>query len=113
MYTLVSLVHLFSTIYSVFCDDACNVLYTQLCELSFHKTRHLRNPYNENLPVKVSIILMIFPVKLTLHNWFSFIVLWVLVILNPKTSVEFMRGNWKCIDQSLRPCLFDRIIVPG
>ena len=28
-------------------------LYLQLCELSFHKTRHLRNPYNENLPVKV------------------------------------------------------------
>ncbi|KAF2317886.1 hypothetical protein GH714_041206 [Hevea brasiliensis] len=26
----------------------------QLCELSFHKTRHLRNPYNENLPVKIS-----------------------------------------------------------
>ncbi|PPR91347.1 hypothetical protein GOBAR_AA29341 [Gossypium barbadense] len=25
-----------------------------LCELSFHKTRHLRNPYNENLPVKIS-----------------------------------------------------------
>ncbi|XP_057819474.1 30-kDa cleavage and polyadenylation specificity factor 30 isoform X2 [Cryptomeria japonica] len=24
----------------------------KLCELSFHKTRHLRNPYNENLPVK-------------------------------------------------------------
>ncbi|CAF1968279.1 unnamed protein product [Brassica napus] len=26
----------------------------QLCELSFHKTRNLRNPYNENLPVKIS-----------------------------------------------------------
>ncbi|KAI4297046.1 hypothetical protein L6164_036955 [Bauhinia variegata] len=26
----------------------------KLCELSFHKTRHLRNPYNENLPVKIS-----------------------------------------------------------
>jgi cleavage and polyadenylation specificity factor subunit 4 len=26
----------------------------QLCELSFTKTRHLRNPYNENLPVKVA-----------------------------------------------------------
>ncbi|KAH0915896.1 hypothetical protein HID58_030342 [Brassica napus] len=25
-----------------------------LCELSFHKTRNLRNPYNENLPVKIS-----------------------------------------------------------
>lgn len=25
----------------------------QLCELSFNKTRHLRNAYNENLPVKV------------------------------------------------------------
>ncbi len=24
----------------------------QLCELSFNKTRHLRNAYNENLPVK-------------------------------------------------------------
>ncbi|KAL6545382.1 hypothetical protein OROGR_009256 [Orobanche gracilis] len=27
----------------------------KLCELSFDKTRHLRNPYNENLPVKISI----------------------------------------------------------
>ncbi|KAL3851522.1 hypothetical protein ACJIZ3_013404 [Penstemon smallii] len=26
----------------------------KLCELSFNKTRHLRNPYNENLPVKIS-----------------------------------------------------------
>eukprot|EP00250_Pteridium_aquilinum_P001349 c11558_g1_i1 orf=390-2630(-) len=26
----------------------------KLCELSFHKTRHLRNTYNENLPVKIS-----------------------------------------------------------
>ncbi|KAL2341678.1 hypothetical protein Fmac_009618 [Flemingia macrophylla] len=26
--------------------------YSQLCELSFHRTRHLRNPYNESLPVK-------------------------------------------------------------
>eukprot|EP00249_Psilotum_nudum_P018908 c27014_g1_i1 orf=264-2606(+) len=26
----------------------------KLCELSFYKTRHLRNPYNENLPVKIS-----------------------------------------------------------
>ncbi|XP_023520093.1 30-kDa cleavage and polyadenylation specificity factor 30-like [Cucurbita pepo subsp. pepo] len=26
----------------------------KLCELSFQKTRHLRNPYNENLPVKIS-----------------------------------------------------------
>lgn len=26
----------------------------KLCELSFHKTRHLRNSYNENLPVKIS-----------------------------------------------------------
>ncbi|CAA0827573.1 30-kDa cleavage and polyadenylation specificity factor 30 [Striga hermonthica] len=26
----------------------------KLCELSFDKTRHLRNPYNENLPVKIS-----------------------------------------------------------
>jgi hypothetical protein len=26
----------------------------KLCELSFTKTRHLRNPYNENLPVKVA-----------------------------------------------------------
>ena len=25
----------------------------QLCELSFQKTHHLRNPYNDNLPVKV------------------------------------------------------------
>lgn len=29
------------------------ISYMQLCELSFHKTRHLRNPFNENLPVKV------------------------------------------------------------
>ncbi|XP_039015266.1 30-kDa cleavage and polyadenylation specificity factor 30-like isoform X3 [Hibiscus syriacus] len=28
------------------------VKWLKLCELSFHKTRHLRNPYNENLPVK-------------------------------------------------------------
>ncbi|XP_015066679.1 30-kDa cleavage and polyadenylation specificity factor 30-like [Solanum pennellii] len=26
----------------------------KLCELSFQKTHHLRNPYNENLPVKIS-----------------------------------------------------------
>ncbi|GAA0176021.1 RNA metabolism protein [Lithospermum erythrorhizon] len=26
----------------------------KLCELSFHKTRLLRNPYNENMPVKIS-----------------------------------------------------------
>eukprot|EP01018_Ginkgo_biloba_P033336 Gb_34616 [translate_table: standard] len=26
----------------------------KLCELSFHKTHHLRNPFNENLPVKIS-----------------------------------------------------------
>lgn len=26
----------------------------KLCELSFNKTRHLRNSYNENLPVKIS-----------------------------------------------------------
>ncbi|CAH9105887.1 unnamed protein product [Cuscuta europaea] len=26
----------------------------KLCELSFQKTRHLRNPFNENLPVKIS-----------------------------------------------------------
>ncbi|MCO5613486.1 hypothetical protein L7F22_067763 [Adiantum nelumboides] len=26
----------------------------KLCELSFNKTRHLRNPYKENLPVKIS-----------------------------------------------------------
>lgn len=26
----------------------------KLCELTFQKTRHLRNPYNENLPVKIS-----------------------------------------------------------
>ncbi|KAJ0844847.1 putative transcription factor C3H family [Helianthus annuus] len=30
------------------------VRWLKLCELSFHKTRHLRNPYNENLPVKIS-----------------------------------------------------------
>lgn len=30
------------------------VKWLKLCELSFHKTRHLRNPYNENLPVKIS-----------------------------------------------------------
>ncbi|XP_044496565.1 30-kDa cleavage and polyadenylation specificity factor 30 isoform X2 [Mangifera indica] len=32
-----------------------SVKWLKLCELSFHKTRHLRNPYNENLPVKVYI----------------------------------------------------------
>ncbi|KAL5660907.1 hypothetical protein ACJX0J_028032, partial [Zea mays] len=26
----------------------------KLCELSFQKTHHLRNPYNDNLPVKIS-----------------------------------------------------------
>ncbi|CAA2956889.1 30-kDa cleavage and polyadenylation specificity factor 30 [Olea europaea subsp. europaea] len=30
------------------------VKWLKLCELSFHKTRHLRNPFNENLPVKIS-----------------------------------------------------------
>ncbi|KAL2484361.1 30-kDa cleavage and polyadenylation specificity factor 30 [Forsythia ovata] len=30
------------------------VKWLKLCELSFHKTLHLRNPYNENLPVKIS-----------------------------------------------------------
>ncbi|KAG6756274.1 hypothetical protein POTOM_039700 [Populus tomentosa] len=30
-----------------------SVKWLKLCELSFHKTRHLRNPFNENLPVKV------------------------------------------------------------
>ncbi|KAB5521170.1 hypothetical protein DKX38_025489 [Salix brachista] len=29
-----------------------SVKWLKLCELSFHKTRHLRNPFNENLPVK-------------------------------------------------------------
>lgn len=31
-----------------------SVKWLKLCELSFHKTRYLRNPYNENLPVKIS-----------------------------------------------------------
>ncbi|KAK9696992.1 hypothetical protein RND81_08G008700 [Saponaria officinalis] len=31
-----------------------SVKWLKLCELSFNKTRHLRNPYNENLPVKIS-----------------------------------------------------------
>ncbi|XP_027089142.1 30-kDa cleavage and polyadenylation specificity factor 30 [Coffea arabica] len=31
-----------------------SVKWLKLCELSFHKSRHLRNPYNENLPVKIS-----------------------------------------------------------
>lgn len=31
-----------------------SVKWLKLCELSFHKTRHLRNPYNDNLPVKIS-----------------------------------------------------------
>nr|GMD07352.1 30-kDa cleavage and polyadenylation specificity factor 30-like [Ipomoea batatas] len=31
-----------------------SVKWLKLCELSFQKTRHLRNPYNENLPVKIS-----------------------------------------------------------
>lgn len=38
---------------SVWCDEYFWLCYLQLCELSFQKTRHLRNPYNENLPVKV------------------------------------------------------------
>lgn len=38
------------------------ISYLQLCELSFHKTRHLRNPYNENLPVKV----LSFPILLSI-----------------------------------------------
>ncbi|CAG7901522.1 unnamed protein product [Brassica rapa] len=33
-----------------------SVKWLKLCELSFHKTRNLRNPYNENLPVKVLYI---------------------------------------------------------
>jgi hypothetical protein len=31
------------------------VFVLQLCELSFQKTHHLRNPYNDNLPVKVGL----------------------------------------------------------
>ncbi|KAH7654360.1 cleavage and polyadenylation specificity factor subunit 4 protein [Dioscorea alata] len=31
-----------------------SIKWLKLCELSFHKTRHLRNPYNDNLPVKIS-----------------------------------------------------------
>ncbi|KAK4709866.1 hypothetical protein R3W88_004379 [Solanum pinnatisectum] len=31
-----------------------SVKWLKLCELSFQKTHHLRNPYNENLPVKIS-----------------------------------------------------------
>ncbi|XP_057471592.1 30-kDa cleavage and polyadenylation specificity factor 30-like [Actinidia eriantha] len=31
-----------------------SVKWLKLCELSFHKTRYLRNPFNENLPVKIS-----------------------------------------------------------
>ncbi|KAL3522832.1 hypothetical protein ACH5RR_015666 [Cinchona calisaya] len=31
-----------------------SVKWLKLCELSFNKTRHLRNPYNESLPVKIS-----------------------------------------------------------
>ncbi|XP_020686551.1 zinc finger CCCH domain-containing protein 45 [Dendrobium catenatum] len=31
-----------------------SVKWLKLCELSFNKTHHLRNPYNENLPVKIS-----------------------------------------------------------
>lgn len=31
-----------------------SVKWLKLCELSFNKTRHLRNPFNENLPVKIS-----------------------------------------------------------
>ncbi|CAA3013981.1 30-kDa cleavage and polyadenylation specificity factor 30 [Olea europaea subsp. europaea] len=31
-----------------------DVKWLKLSELSFHKTRHLRNPFNENLPVKIS-----------------------------------------------------------
>ncbi|KAL0912125.1 hypothetical protein M5K25_018076 [Dendrobium thyrsiflorum] len=31
-----------------------SVKWLKLCELSFNKTHHLRNPYNDNLPVKIS-----------------------------------------------------------
>ncbi|KAJ6805211.1 zinc finger CCCH domain-containing protein 45 [Iris pallida] len=31
-----------------------SIKWLKLCELSFNKTHHLRNPYNENLPVKIS-----------------------------------------------------------
>ncbi|KAJ0017476.1 hypothetical protein Pint_11152 [Pistacia integerrima] len=44
-----------NTLRTVLNDQYCFVI-LRLCELSFHKTRHLRNPYNENLPVKP-------------HNW--------------------------------------------
>lgn len=33
-------------------------LSSQMCELSFFKTKHLRNPYNENYPVKVRLMMM-------------------------------------------------------
>jgi len=39
------------------------ISYMQLCELSFHKTRHLRNPFNENLPVKVLFCAFFFVLK--------------------------------------------------
>ncbi|XP_062178391.1 zinc finger CCCH domain-containing protein 45 [Phragmites australis] len=31
-----------------------SIQWLKLCELSFQKTHHLRNPYNDNLPVKIS-----------------------------------------------------------
>uniref|UniRef100_A0A7N0RE21 Uncharacterized protein n=1 Tax=Kalanchoe fedtschenkoi TaxID=63787 RepID=A0A7N0RE21_KALFE len=31
-----------------------SIKWLKLCELSFHKTHHLRNPYNENLPMKIT-----------------------------------------------------------
>nr|GMD09252.1 30-kDa cleavage and polyadenylation specificity factor 30-like [Ipomoea batatas] len=44
------------SLFSDFITHMCAILISlmQLCELSFQKTRHLRNPYNENLPVKIS-----------------------------------------------------------
>ncbi|KAG5254643.1 30-kDa cleavage and polyadenylation specificity factor [Salix suchowensis] len=36
------------------CAKMTSKIGASLCELSFHKTRHLRNPFNENLPVKIS-----------------------------------------------------------
>lgn len=51
-------------------------MFLQLCELTFNKTRHLRNPYNENLPVKV--IVAYFLVRLKFGNlWLGGIALYV------------------------------------
>lgn len=63
----------------------------QLCELSFHKTRHLRNPYNENLPVKV----LFFFLLLYLFFLFNLIYLFLGIVVIDKQRLSRARAiNW-------------------